>query len=346
MRRTSPVLLRAILLVTLTFVVTATSPRPVNAVETTAPGLSVVRDVHLTYHAEIRSIKSTDHRLEVWMPLPRQSAQQKISALSIQSNLKYQIVDLRRFGNRAVYFHATSPLPRTATMTVSFDAIRWHESANLKQAARPLPEPTSGEFAPFLSPDRMIPIGGEIARVADKVVPRRGDSLRRAYAIYQYVTHTMTYVHKGKGVGHGNALFACNLHHGNCTDFHSLFIAMARSRGIPARFIIGLPRGKRGSGTIPGYHCWAEFYAGGVWVPIDAAKAWEIPAQHDYYFGHLDADRVAFTMGRDLNLVPRQNGRSLNYFIYPYAQLDGIRVPSREIHTTFTYQDLARDKSN
>lgn len=152
---------------------------------------------------------------------------------------------------------------------------------------------------------------------------------------------TMTYVHKGKGVGHGNALFTCRFHHRNCTDFHSLFIAMARSRGIPARFIIGLPLGRRGSGTIPGYHCRAELYAGGICLPVDAAKAWEMPSRHDCYFGHLDTDRVAFSMGQDLNLVPHQKGRSLNYFIYPYAQLDGKRISSREIHTIFIYHDLA-----
>ncbi|HLI80257.1 MAG TPA: hypothetical protein VKV03_09765 [Candidatus Binataceae bacterium] len=34
-------------------------------------------------------------------------------------------------------------------------------------------------------------------------------------------------------------------------------------------------------------------------------------------FGHLDAARVAFTMGRDLTLTPRQSGEPLNYLIYP-----------------------------
>ena len=58
---------------------------------------------------------------------------------------------------------------------------------------------------------------------------------------------------------------------------------------------------------------------------MDASEAWKNPSRHDYYFGHLDADRVAFTMGRDLALKPPQRGALLNYLIYPYAELDGAR---------------------
>ena len=47
----------------------------------------------------------------------------------------------------------------------------------------------------------------------------------------------------------------------NCTDYHSYFIALSRSAGIPARFAIGaaVPSG-RDEGGISGYHCWAEFF--------------------------------------------------------------------------------------
>ena len=48
---------------------------------------------------------------------------------------------------------------------------------------------------------------------------------------------------------------------------------------------------------------------------MDASEASKHPDRHDYYFGHLDAARVAFTMGRDLVLKPRQNGEPLNYLI-------------------------------
>lgn len=304
------------------------------------PPPSRIRQVAFTYHAEIPSIARGARQIRVWIPLPRQDPHQSVSRLSIHSNLKWRIVDLRHYGNLAAYFYADAPIPSPATFTITFDAVRREEAADMRLAARAIPEPTGGAFAPFLSPDRMIPLGGRIAKVADGLDYRGASPLQQARTIYQYVTSSMTYVHSGKGVGHGNALFACDLHHGNCTDFHSLFIALARARGIPARFTIGVPLGDARAGDVASYHCWAAFYAGGTWVPIDAAKAWQMPARHDYYFGHVDADRIAFTRGRDLELVPPQHGKPLNYFIYPYAEVDGTSLAQSRIKLTMSYRDL------
>lgn len=82
-------------------------------------------------------------------------------------------------------------------------------------------------------------------------------------------------------------------------------------------------------------HCWAEYYQPGTgWVvvdPADVRKAIlekkltleEARPLRDYYFGAVDEDRVAFGTGRDLRLSPPQAGEPLNYFMYPYAEVDG-----------------------
>jgi len=49
----------------------------------------------------------------------------------------------------------------------------------------------------------------------------------------------MRYDKSGIGWGRGDAVYACDAKTGNCSDFHSYFIALARSIGIPARFAIG-----------------------------------------------------------------------------------------------------------
>jgi hypothetical protein len=41
-------------------------------------------------------------------------------------------------------------------------------------------------------------------------------------------------------------------------------------------------------------------------------------------------DRIAFTIGRDLVLSPEQQGAPLNYFIYPYAEVEGQPVEGIE----------------
>jgi hypothetical protein len=70
---------------------------------------------------------------------------------------------------------------------------------------------------------------------------------------------------------------------------------------------------------------------------VDASEAWKHPQLRNYYFGHLDADRVAFTIGRDLVLKPRQSGEPVNFLIYPYVEVDGKPLPKEQIKNQFEY---------
>jgi transglutaminase-like putative cysteine protease len=155
----------------------------------------------------------------------------------------------------------------------------------------------------------------------------------------------MKYDKSGEGWGRGDEMWACDSKRGNCTDFHSVLIGMMRSSGIPARFEIGfpLPEGKS-EGDIPGYHCWAEFYVNGTWIPVDASEASKNPAKRDYFFGTVDVNRVMFTFGRDIKLSPVQQDQPLNYFVYPYAESGGKAVKGLETHFSFR-DDAAEMKS-
>jgi transglutaminase-like putative cysteine protease len=164
-------------------------------------------------------------------------------------------------------------------------------------------------------------------------------AVEKAYALYDYVFHTLRYDKSGTGWGRGDSLWACDAKHGNCTDFHSLFISMLRAEKIPARFEIGfpLPTDTR-QGEIPGYHCWAEFYVDGPgWIPVDISEAWKDQSKHDYFFGTLDANRVQFTIGRDITLTPKQEGPPLNYFVYPYVEVDG--QPYEKLGKKFAFRE-------
>lgn len=297
---------------------------------------AAVRNVTFIYHTEITGIRQ-GNQLEAWIPLPRQDQFQRIGALSIQSPARVEVLDQPAGGNRVAHLSVTAPLPKSLPVTIRFNLRRIEQRAELSKAARNLPEPRDGTFAAYLGPDRLIPIDGEIARVSAGIGDRGAAAYAQARAIFRYVIENMAYDKSGTGWGRGDAIYACNVKRGNCTDFHSLFIAIARARGIPARFIIGFPLNPASAGVIPGYHCWAEFYAGGQWVPVDASMAWQHPQLRNYYFGHLDANRVAFTMGRDLMLQPPQHGGPLNFLIYPYAELDGKPIAPAQIKNRFEY---------
>ena len=151
----------------------------------------------------------------------------------------------------------------------------------------------------------------------------------------------MKYDKSQPGYGNGDAVWACDSKTGNCTDFHSLFISLARSSSIPARFEIGFPLpNDKTAGTIGGYHCWAWFHADGKgWTPVDISEADKHPELKDYYFGKLSADRVSFSIGRDIVLVPKSDAKPLNYFVYPHVEVDGKPWPKEKIKMSFSFKD-------
>jgi transglutaminase-like putative cysteine protease len=117
-------------------------------------------------------------------------------------------------------------------------------------------------------------------------------------------------------------------------------MAMARSQGIPARFEIGFPLPpEKHAGEIAGYHCWADFFEPQHgWIPVDISEAWKHQEKRDYFFGAHDTNRVQFTMGRDLELNPKQDGAPLNYFVYPYVEVAGKEYPN--VSTAFSFADV------
>lgn len=302
---------------------------------------SLSRSFEFTYAVHVPALPAGGRALRVWIPLPQTAAHQRVNNLRIQSPVRYRIAHDAQYGDRFAYFdvgaaHASGPFD----IRLAFDARRDEYKVALPTGDPATPPSFSPDVARFLLPDRLVPINGMIGDLSREQTAGISDPLQRARKLYEYVIAHMHYDHDGTGWGHGDAIFACTMHHGNCTDFHSLFIGMARAVGIPARFEIGfaIPPGEH-KGKIAGYHCWAEFYIQGTgWIPIDASEAWQNPARHDYYFGALDADRVRFTRGRDLRIDPAPSGGPINYAVYPYAELDG--KPFTGLTQEFSFRDL------
>jgi hypothetical protein len=237
------------------------------------PQPAKVREVDFTYHTEFTGISPTAHRIEAWIPIPREDQFQQVSELRLNSPAHIEVINQPTGGNRVAHLSAEAPRSGSIPVTIRFKVRRIEESADTEKAQANIPEPTDGAFAKYLGPDRLVPIDGQIKLVSAKAGDVDGSSYEQARAIYEYVIANMTYDKSGDGWGRGDAIYACNVKKGNCTDFHSLFIAIARSRGIPARFTIGFPLGAPSAATIPGYHCWAEFYSMGAGGRIGSMEA-------------------------------------------------------------------------
>lgn len=311
------------------------------AVEAASRTFEFTYQVHFPVHFQLENSGST----VLWIPIPQADGYQDVSNLRIDSSVKYaEDVDPEYKNHIAIFKPSAEQVASGFDVTLHFVATRREHKVAIQNVAL---KSASADFSSdamlrrYLEPDKLVPLNGTIAELAKEHTSGDMTPLAKARSIYEYVVSTMRYDKSGEGWGRGDAVWACTSRRGNCTDFHSLFIGMLRSSGIPARFEIGfpLPEGKS-EGDIPGYHCWAEFYVSGIgWIPVDASEAWKNPAKHEYFFGAHDVNRVFFTYGRDIRLSAEQKGDPLNYFIYPYAEANG--QPIKNLQTHFSFRDVS-----
>ena len=176
---------------------------------------------------------------------------------------------------------------------------------------------------PYLNASLLMSVGDQFQILADSIISLKQNdgNIMKAPALYDYIIDNMRYIKAGK-YGTGDAFYACDALTGNCTEFHSLFISLARSAGIPSRFAVGasIPS-DRNEGGIDGYHCWAEFYAEGKWWPVDISEANKYTALATYYFGRHPANRIEFTRGRDLLVTPGPKSGPINFLAYPVMEI-------------------------
>jgi transglutaminase-like putative cysteine protease len=299
-----------------------------------------VRTFDLTYRAVVPELPAGAGKVDLWIPYPHSDENQQVEVLGVDAPAHYDVSTEPRFGNQVLHLvvdHPKDPIAvELRAHVVRHEVVRKDLSRGAAHG-RPNRDPA---LAKWLTADRLVPLDERIRSLSAEVTAGATTDAAKARKIYDYVVDTMSYDKSGTGWGNGDIYWACDKKRGNCTDFHALFTGLARAAGIPAKFAIGLPLPPaHGEGQIPGYHCWADFWLDGYgWVPVDASEARKHPERRDYFFGDHDTDRVELTEGRDLVLAPKQQGPPLNYFVYPYAEVDG--KPFAGVQQTFSYRDL------
>ncbi len=286
-----------------------------------------------TYTATVKDVPAGLKEMKVWIPLPVSRGGQTINDVRIESQQQWTETNDGEFGNRYAFATIVSPPAGDFIVKLHFRGTRNEVTTSRLAETR-----SSGtELARALKADKMVTLSPRVKKLAAEVTAGKTTTTEQAHAIYDYLLATMKYDKTIPGWGHGDTERACDIKAGNCTDFHSLFMSMARAKNIPARFVIGFPM-TTGHGSVTGYHCWAEFYVKGKgWIPVDPSEASKSAdaARRAYLFGNLDPDRVQFTMGRDLVLKPR-TAEPLNYFIYPHAEAEGKEVGTPAIALEWT----------
>ncbi len=250
----------------------------------------------------------------IWLPLAASDSFQTVEVLAISAPGERSVLDEGEYGNKVLLLEL-DPADSRKTIDIRYKVQRAEKAAYADGAS---------DLGRYLKTEPATPSGPSFHDIATGVVSGKKGDLVRARAIYDHVIDRMRYMKYGDGWGKCDAVYACNAGTGNCTDFHSYFIALARAVGIPTRFAIGaaIPS-ERNDGGIDGYHCWVEFHAEGKWWPVDISEADKYTSLSTYYFGHHPANRFEFSRGRHLVVEPGPASGPINFLAYPVLEIAG-----------------------
>jgi transglutaminase-like putative cysteine protease len=269
------------------------------------------------YHATVPEITST---ARMWVPIATTDAFQKVETRVVSVPGKSRMLEEREHGNKILLLEL-GPEDSGRAIDIRYQVQRIEKAAYAAPAS---------ESSKYLAAERLVPSNENFKDIAEEVVEGKKTDLMRARALYDHVIDRMKYAKFGTGWGKGDAVFACDVGTGNCTDFHAYFSALARAVDIPARFAIGaaIPS-SRNDGGVSGYHCWVEFYADGKWWPVDISEADKYSNLSTYYFGHHPANRLELSRGRDLVVEPGPKSGPINFLAYPVLEVDGEPVRAK-----------------
>ena len=279
------------------------------------------------------SDKGSTAETELWLPYPVSDRDQTITDVKTTGDYTASAVYTNAVYGTPMLYARWEKGAASRKLTFSFKADR-------KEVVRrdfPLKEAAwdPADYAQYLGATKSAPIDGDVWLQALKITSGKNTVLEKARAIYDWTCENTYRDPNTKGCGAGDACAMLKNPGGKCADIHTLFVALARAAGVPAREVFGIRMGKKEREEITTWqHCWAEFYFPGYgWVPVDAADVRKAMLTENlkledaktaeyraYFWGGIDPYRVKLSVGRDLILNPPQPGGSLNYFMYPFAR--------------------------
>jgi transglutaminase-like putative cysteine protease len=293
---------------------------------------------------------------KLWIPYAVSDKYQSVTDVKVAGDFASSAVYTDQVNGTPILFAGWGKDAVSRKLTYSFTVER--EEIQIRNLPTTEPVWNRGDFREFLKPTSIGPTDGEVKKLADSITKGKRTVLEKARAIYDWTCENMYRDPATRGCGKGDVCELLKKPGGKCTDISSVYIALARAAGVPAREVFGLRLGKKAEEDVTTWqHCWAEFFLPGYgWVPVDPAdvrkamlveklelKDAKTSQYRDYFWGGIDAYRFKIASGRDLVLNPPQAGAPLNTFGYPYAEVGGQVIDWYE-PKTFSYRILFREK--
>lgn len=334
----------------------------------------------LTQTYDLAVPKGSQGATHLWIPLPFDNEYQEVKSLQFDGNYYTAYITENNAYGAKTLFAAWDKEASKRDLSVKL-VIQTRDREPMAQKALETYVPPekiyySVDVQEYLKPTQHIKIDGIVKEYADKIVGNESNPLKKAELIHQWIVNNMERDNSVLGCGEGNVekILTDKVLKGKCTDINSVFVALARASGIPAREIFGIRLGeakKMGqysntafgsadenkiANVSGGQHCRAEFYLAGFgWVPVDSADVTKMrlaeksavddprtQAVSKYLFGNWEMNWVGFNHGRDFELYPQPELTPLNNFGYPYAEVGGDPLNSFD-PKTFKYDYVAKE---
>jgi len=228
---------------------------------------------------------------------------------------------------------------------------------------------SSRDLRRFLAATALLPTDGIVKATAERIVREHERDVDKARALYAWVVDNTNRDPKtqGCGVGDVGAMLETGNLGGKCADINGLFVALARSVGIPARDAFGVRVADsrlgykclgRSGDVSKAQHCRAEFYAQGRgWVPVDPADVRKVmleeapgglpmedakvQAARTRLFGSWEMNWVAYNHGHDVAL-PGSGAKPVPFLMYPQGESGERRLNSLD-PAQFRYSITSRE---
>ena len=295
------------------------------------PEVSETRTYHIRQTVALHDLPSGAREVRLWVPVPTDGAWQHVLDRRVVEAPAGWTLEKQPVSDAEMVVVRTSAQGKIQVVV---------ETTVLRQSPRfDLASPGPAEIQTALFAEELrtdAPLMGadqEVLELANAACAGETDPRRKVLKLLDAVADAADHYSKDPSkpsCGRGAAEDCLKNGGGCCTDLHSLFIAAARTQGIPARMQYGyrLKAEKEGTEYDPSYRCWVEYFLPGAgWVPTDlvVADSGDAKARASQY-GTLDARRVWLWRGRALDLVPPQNGAPIQTMSCGWAEIDGVPV--------------------
>ena len=283
--------------------------------------------------------QSRGQEARLWLPYPISDANQDITEVRIAGNYTEAAVYTDKVFKTPMLFARWDKDATSRLLSLSFAAARDEVIRRDFPAKEAVWDPR--DHALYLAPTSLAPFNDQITALAAEITKGKRGVLAKARAVYDWTVDNTYRDPDTRGCGKGDVCKLLQKPGGKCADISSVYVALARAAGVPAREVFGLRMGKKTTQDITTWqHCWAEFYLPGYgWVPVDPADVRKkmlveklglndakTKEYREYFWGGIDAYRIRLSEGRDLTLNPTQSGGPVNYLMYPFAQVGGTTL--------------------